>query len=95
MLTYKFDQKMIEISEAANGEDIEFHIHAIGGEIIDKKIKGIQQDFEHNEVLTDVLFYAYKNHKYQFIVKPEFYSDFILSLMKHQLLLSVAWENNT
>jgi hypothetical protein len=92
MLTYTFDEKMIEISETANEQDIEFHIHVIGGEMFDKKIKQIQHDFEHNEVLTDVLFYAFKNHEYQFIVKQEFYTEFILTLMKHQLLLSVAWE---
>jgi hypothetical protein len=92
MLTYTYDDKMIEIKETANGRDIEFRIHGIGEETLDKKIKEVEHDFEHNAFLTDVLFYAYKNREYQFIVRQDFYTDFVLSLMKHQLLLSVQWK---
>jgi hypothetical protein len=91
MLTYTFDDKEIEISEVANGQDIEFHLRVVGDKSLDKRIKEIQHDFEHNHIITDVMFYAFLNHEYQFIVRQDYYTDFILSLMKHRLLTSVKW----
>ncbi|MBD0379494.1 hypothetical protein [Paenibacillus sedimenti] len=91
MLIYTYNDKEVEISETANGQDVEFRIRVIGEGSMDKRIKEVQQDFEHNSVLTDVLFYAYLNHEYQFIVRQDYYSEFILSLMKHRILISVTW----
>ncbi|TXK85000.1 hypothetical protein [Paenibacillus sp. N3.4] len=91
MLTYTYNDKEIEISETANGNDVDFRIRVIGEGSLDTRIKEIQHDFNHNHVVTDVLFYAYMNHEYQFIVRQDFYADFILSLMKHRLLISVTW----
>ncbi|WP_240421778.1 hypothetical protein [Paenibacillus periandrae] len=91
MLTYTYDDKEIEISEVANGQDIEFHIRVVGDKVLDTRIKEIQHDFEHNHVITDVLFYAFLNREYQFIVRQDYYTDFILSLMKHRLIISVQW----
>lgn len=91
MLTYTFDENAIEITETANGPDVEFHIHVLGDAAMDQRVKDIQHDFEHNTVLTDVLFYAFHNHHYQFIVRQDYYEAFILSLMKHRLLTSVTW----
>ncbi|OCT16222.1 hypothetical protein A8709_01930 [Paenibacillus pectinilyticus] len=91
MLTYTFDVKTLEISEIANGQDVEFHIYVHGDAAMEQRVKDIQHDFEHNHVLMDVLFYAFKNHHYQFIVRKDYYEEFILSLMKHRLLTSVSW----
>jgi hypothetical protein len=91
MLTYTYDDKAVEIKETANGRDIEFRIRVIGQGNLEKHIREVEHDFEHNAFLTDVLFYAFQNREYQFIVRQDFYTDFILSLMKHQLLLSVQW----
>ncbi|KRF02456.1 hypothetical protein ASG89_24635 [Paenibacillus sp. Soil766] len=91
MLQYTFDDKVIQLSEAPNGQDIEFRIHILGDASMDQRVKDIQHDFEHNHVITDVLFYAFKNHDYQFIVRQDSYEDFILSLMKHRLITSVTW----
>ncbi|MNR00441.1 hypothetical protein D3C85_1162120 [compost metagenome] len=91
MLTYTYDEKALTLTEMVNGNDIEFRIHILGDASLDKRVKDIQHDFEHNHVITDVLFYAFKNHDYQFIVRQDFYDAFILSLMKHRLLTSVTW----
>ena len=91
MLRYTFDDKAIELSETANGPDIEFHIHVLGDAAMHQRVRDIQHDFEHNHVITDVLFYAFKNQEYQFIVRQDFHEAFILSLMKHRLLTSVTW----
>ncbi|MBD0382292.1 hypothetical protein [Paenibacillus sedimenti] len=91
MLAYTFNSQVIDIQEKANGQDIEFHIQ-LYGDTLDDKLKEIQYHFEQNRVLTDVLFYAFPNHKYQFIVRQDFYNDFILALMKLRLLQSVEWK---
>jgi 4-hydroxy-3-methylbut-2-en-1-yl diphosphate synthase IspG/GcpE len=94
MLSYTYDDHVIEISESANGQDVDFRIRVFGDGSLDQKIKDVQHDFEKNAILTDALFYAYLNHEYQFIVRQDFYSEFILSLMKHRLLLSVEWKKD-
>lgn len=91
MLRYTFDENVIKLSETANGQDIEFRIHILGDASMEQRVKDIQHDFEHNHVITDVLFYAFINHEYQFIVRQDFYEAFILSLMKHRLITSVTW----
>ncbi|GAA4865649.1 hypothetical protein GCM10023310_51460 [Paenibacillus vulneris] len=91
-LTYTYDEQNIELSETANGQDVEFRIRVIGGGSIEEQLKAVQNGFEHNEVLTDVFFYAFKNQAYQFIVRHDFYTDFILSLMKHRVLQRVEWK---
>lgn len=92
MLAYTYDEQLIELSETANEADVEFRIRVIGKDSLDDQIKAVQSDFEQNEVLTDVFFYAYKNHSYQFIVRQDYYTDFILALMKHRILRSVEWK---
>ncbi|WP_282939145.1 hypothetical protein [Paenibacillus sp. RC67] len=92
MLAYTYDEQQIELSETANEGDVEFRIRVIGNESFDQEMKAVQNDFEHNEVLTDVFFYAYKDHSYQFIVRQDYYTDFILALLKHRILRSVEWK---
>ncbi|UJF33854.1 hypothetical protein [Paenibacillus hexagrammi] len=91
MLTYTYDQQIIDIQEKVNEPDVEFHIQIVGDPQLGEKLKQIQYVFEHDSVLTDVLFYTYPNQKYQIIVRQDFYDDFILALMKHKLLQRVEW----
>jgi hypothetical protein len=91
MLTYTFDETAIELIETANDQDVEFRIHVLGDATMDQRVRDVQHDFDHNHVMTDVLFYAYHDHKYQFIVRKDYYEAFILSLMKHHILTSVTW----
>ncbi|MFC4810435.1 hypothetical protein [Paenibacillus sp. GCM10023250] len=92
MLTYEFDDKRIRLQESPNGADIEFRIELLrDAEAFVPKLKAVRAYFEDNDVLTDVLFYAYPNHVYTAIVRPDYYADFVLQLMKHRLLRSVAW----
>ncbi|MFH5183981.1 hypothetical protein ACHHV8_15795 [Paenibacillus sp. TAB 01] len=92
MLTYKYDNKYIELQESVQGQDIEFQIRIIGSEAADASIRKVQEHFENNEIITDVMLYTYKNHTYQFIVRQDYYTDFILALMKYKLLVSVEWK---
>jgi len=92
MLTYTYDSSIIEIRESANEQDVEFRIRALGGDAIDAAIRRVQGRFEQNDILSDVYSYVYKNHEYQFIVRQDFYVEFILALMKYQLLLRVQWD---
>ncbi|WP_091185774.1 hypothetical protein [Paenibacillus catalpae] len=78
--------------ESKNGEDIEFHLQVLDhAEEILPKLKAVRAFFESDDVYTDVLFYIYPNHRYSAIVRPEFYAEFVLQLMKHRLLKRVEW----
>ncbi|MBA4603611.1 hypothetical protein H2C83_15170 [Thermoactinomyces sp. AMNI-1] len=55
------------------------------------ELRKVRNFFDENDVYTDVLFYVYTNHKYQVIVRQDYYNDFIIQLMKHRLLKSVEW----
>ncbi|PZE19556.1 hypothetical protein CBW46_017705 [Paenibacillus xerothermodurans] len=93
MLKYTFDDKMIELSESPNENDFEFRIRLVGDtQQLKQRLQAVQRDFENNDLVTDVLSYLYLNGEYRIIVRHDFYVDFILAMMKHRLLLSVAWE---
>ncbi|MGA9173746.1 MAG: hypothetical protein WBZ33_07225 [Thermoactinomyces sp.] len=91
MLAYRSNQDVMKIHEKANEDDIEFHIQILKEKPYVDAIKQIQKQFEDNEVCTDVLFYPYANHEYRVIVRRDYYTDFILALMKHRLIQSVEW----
>jgi hypothetical protein len=55
-------------------------------------IKKIRDFFDHNDTYTDVMFNIYANYEYQVFVRKDFYTDFILALMKYQLLEKVEWK---
>ncbi|GGD62990.1 hypothetical protein [Paenibacillus nasutitermitis] len=89
-LSYSYNNNLIKIEETPNNADIEFNIHLLEEKNI-KAIKAVKELFEGNDIFTDVLFYVYENHHYRVIVRPDYYVDFILQLMKHQLVNSVEW----
>ncbi|OAS14795.1 hypothetical protein [Paenibacillus oryzisoli] len=90
-LIYEWNQQVIDISEVEVMNDIEFSIKVLSPSHFDD-MNNIQKIFESNDVITDVLIYTYTNHKYRIIVRKEYYSDFILQLMKNQLLKKVEWK---
>ena len=92
MLNYTYDPGIIEIHESTNEQDVEFRIRALGGDHVDAAIKRVQQRFEQNSILSDVYSYVYKNHEYQFIVRQDFYVEFILALMRYRLVQRVQWD---
>lgn len=89
-LTYKYDEKIIEVKEKANEEDIEFTLVLLDNEC-KKKLVNVRNYFEENKILTDILVYHHPNNRYQIIVRKDFYYDFLLQLFKQQLLLEVKW----
>ncbi len=90
MLKYRNNSDIIDISETANGNDVEFHI-VLKKESDAGKMNQIQAYFEGNRVLTDVLFYVHVNNRYQIIVRSDYHVEFVLQLMKHRLLEGVDW----
>lgn len=90
MLTYRVNEERLQLTESANGNDIEFELTP-GGEAAVHAIQQVQAYFDDNRVITDVFFYAQANHRYRVIVRKDFYEDFILQLMKHRLLRQVEW----
>ncbi|XJZ27991.1 hypothetical protein ACF5W4_04090 [Bacillota bacterium Lsc_1132] len=89
-LTYKFDKTVMELTETKNGEDIEFNITFLTNEF-KQQIEKVEKHFSENNLITDVLVYAHKNHHYQIIVRKDFYEEFVLQLFKQRLLLEVKW----
>ena len=95
MLTYQFDTDTIEIKEEKNAEDITFHIHILKPDVHCANLKKVYAFYEDNNVYTDVLFYGLKDHEYQLIVRKDYYEDFILTLMKFQILTGVTWSHES
>ncbi|KRE96456.1 hypothetical protein ASG89_31305 [Paenibacillus sp. Soil766] len=90
-LNYEWNQNVIDISETEVLNDIEFSIKILSPSHFED-MRSIEKIFESNHIITDVLVYTYTNHEYRVIVRKDFYRDFILQLMKHQLLTKVEWK---
>ncbi|MGF9711767.1 hypothetical protein [Paenibacillus naphthalenovorans] len=92
MLQYEYDKELLTIEEHINGPDVEFrmklHRPDVGVEIAVKQIRAV---FDDNDIYTDVLFYAHHNEEYQWIVRKDFYVDFVIHMFKHRLVTWVAW----
>jgi hypothetical protein len=89
-LVYTFDEKLINLKETPNGEDVEFTLTLLD---IDLKnhLKNIREYFNSNNIVTDVQVYIHPKNEYQIIVRKDFYYDFLLQLFKQQLLLELKW----
>ncbi len=91
MLQYQHNDNELTISEAPDGDDIEFKIEILDKEKHLQPFHQIRDHFNNNHIYTDVMFYSLSDHEYQVIVKRENYIDFVLSLFKYKLLTSVQW----
>lgn len=92
MLRYRFDEKVLRLSESANENDVEFQIVLVTDDpSYQAGMKRVQQEFDENRVYTDVLFYHYPGREYKVIVRKDYYVDFLLQLMKQRLLQSLEW----
>ncbi|MXQ54980.1 hypothetical protein [Shimazuella alba] len=93
MLNYQFDTNTIHLEESPNNEEIEIQIKLLQPEPYAKYLKQVKDFFDGNDRYTEVLFYYCKNNEYRIIVKPDYYNDLILMLMRHQLLQKVEWKH--
>ncbi|MDQ6596279.1 hypothetical protein E2K98_23520 [Bacillus salipaludis] len=89
-IIYSYDEKLLDLNETANDDDIEFNINSLGMDIKQQVYK-IREIFNENKVLTDILVYAHTNQRYQIIVRKDFYNDFIIELFRQQLVTEVKW----
>ncbi|WP_066068140.1 hypothetical protein [Neobacillus soli] len=87
---YKYDEKLLELKETANGDDIEFSIILLDSEL-KKRLTKVRAFFEENKTLTDILYYIHPNNRYQVIVRKDFYNEFLIQLFRQQLLLEIKW----
>ncbi|MEH7356075.1 hypothetical protein V7150_21315 [Neobacillus drentensis] len=87
---YKYDDKLLELRETANEEDIEFSITLLNSELKKRMIK-VREFFEENKVLTDIHYYIHPNNRYQVIVRKDIYNEFIIQLFRQQLLKEITW----
>lgn len=92
MLTYQYDPTIIQLEERSNNEEIEIQIKLLQPEPYAKYFKQVKDFFDNNEIYTEALFYFCKNNEYRIIVRPDYYDDLILMLMRHQLLQKVEWQ---
>ncbi|WP_166243067.1 MULTISPECIES: hypothetical protein [Bacillaceae] len=87
---YKYDEKLLDLKETANGDDIEFSINLHNSEF-KKNLKKVREFFEENKVLTDIHYYIHPNNKYQVIVRKDFYNEFLIQLFRQELLQEIKW----
>ncbi|MCP3773933.1 hypothetical protein NLX71_11540 [Paenibacillus sp. MZ04-78.2] len=93
MLYYEYDRELLTIEEQSNGQDVEFRMKLHRPDAgVEKAVKRIRDYFDDNDVITDVLFYAHEDGEYQWIVRHDFYEDFVISLFRHRLVQRMAWE---
>jgi hypothetical protein len=93
MLTYQFDPAILQMEEHSNNEEIEVQIKLLQPVPYAKYLKQVKDFFDRNDIYTEVLFYFCKNNEYRIIVRPDYYNDLILMLMRHQLLQKVEWKS--
>ncbi|WP_284637990.1 hypothetical protein [Paenibacillus silviterrae] len=91
MISYEYDETLVRIEEQKNGDDVDVWLRfpAVNAEA-EKAVKRIRDEFEANEVMTDVLFYAHSDG-YQWVVRNDYYPDFLMQLFKHKLITSLRW----
>ncbi len=89
-LFYKYDDTFIHLTEAPNGEDIEFNLTFNNLEL-KKQLGEVKKFFDENDIYTDLLVYTHSDKHVQLIVRKDYYLDFVLQLFKHHLLNEVKW----
>jgi hypothetical protein len=85
MINYTFDQKIIEISEDKDGEDIAFNF-ILKNEEVKNNFLELKKYFQGNGIICDALFYSYHNGKTKVIVQGKYYVDFVIYLFKYNLI---------
>lgn len=89
-IQYKYNEKLIELKEVANGDDVEFFITILDEEA-KNQLKKIREYFAENNILTDVHLYTLANNRYHLIVRKDFYIEFVSQLFKQQLVEEMKW----
>ncbi|MFD0716488.1 hypothetical protein [Paenibacillus sp. GCM10027626] len=92
MLSYRFDDTIIDIQQKKDGDDFEFLVRIKNEAKALEPMRAVRHIFEDDDDYTDVLFYAYPHHEYKVIVRQQHYVDFIVELLRHRLLEQVAWD---
>lgn len=84
-------QEHVEIEEKTNQDDYAFYLK-IEDEDLRQAYFKVRAFFENDRLYTDVLFYTHQDHRFEAIVRKDYYIDFLLALFKHQLIINMKWE---
>jgi hypothetical protein len=92
MMKYRYNDKEVEIQASKNNDDYQYLIRLIDIKKHLDHLKQLRDWFNRNNVHTDVMFYVHSDHEYQIIVREDFYTDFLLGLLKFRLVEALEWE---
>jgi hypothetical protein len=92
LIQYDYDKQGLTMTESKNGEDLEFSLEFHDYDRYEEAIHGLRSYFENNAVHTDVLFYTHSNHRYQVIVRKDYYTEFFLGLFKYRIVTKLEWK---
>lgn len=91
MVSYTYNQQLIEIQESANQEDITFTIR-VHSEEMRRRVKQLRDYFEDNKDLTDAMFYSLQDGRFEVIVRHNSYLLFLLHAFRFRCIESIAWK---
>jgi hypothetical protein len=93
MFEYTYDQSKWEIQEQRNSDEYEVWLKpAQDNEETAQAVKHVIREFDENDIVTDVMVYKRVDHRYQILVRPEYYAVFFLSLLKNKIIQSFTWK---
>lgn len=91
MLSYTFDESLIDIQKIENHNDVSFQI-VVKSEEMRKRLKQVRTFFEENKDYTDALFYSHEDGTYEVIVRKNVVDLFLIHAFRFQCLKSLQWE---
>ncbi|MEJ8544915.1 hypothetical protein [Brevibacillus borstelensis] len=91
MVTYTFDQSLIEIQETRNENDVTFSIE-VKSEEMRNRLKQVRAYFENNQDYTDAFFYSRQDGRYEVIVRNDTVLPFLVQAFRFRCLESLQWK---
>lgn len=89
MINYRYPEDALSIHEQREDGGFQFEIKLHQAVPYAERLRHVQKVFDNNRDYTDVLFYTFPGHRYQVLVHPDHYLDFLAELWKAGLLLSL------
>ncbi|MFY0543011.1 hypothetical protein [Brevibacillus sp. H7] len=91
MVTYTFDEKLIQITESQNDKDVTFQIE-VKSEEMRNRMKQVRAYFDENKDYTDALFYSHQDGQFEVIVRKDMVLPFLLQAFRFRCLESLHWK---
>ncbi|WP_134683256.1 hypothetical protein [Brevibacillus migulae] len=91
MVTYTYDQQLVEITEVKGEADITFRV-TIKSDEMRTRLKALRAHLDHDKDFTDALFYTHLDGTYEVIVRNDFYLPFLLQAFRLRCIESLSWK---